>query len=163
MGPCDMENVQFKAGQVILTQGDEGDSAFLIVSGAVEVVVGDGDKAKTIAKLKDGDVFGEMSLLAPGPRSATVRALVDTELTVTSYDDFMGSFRENPDQALEFMKVLVVRLRKMNELMAGLDPKRGLIDVLWDWISAEGVYADEALSDEERERRLAISGMRILF
>ena len=156
-----MGNSRFKAGDVILKQGDDGDSAYLIVTGTVEVIVGEGAGARTVATLGAGDVFGEMSLLAPGPRSATVRATVDTECAVTSYDDFMDSIRDNPEQAVEFMRTLVLRLRKMNDLIASLDPKRGLTGVLWDWISAAGV--DEALSEEERERHLAIAGMRILF
>ena len=42
----------------------------------------------------------------------------------------------------------------MNEMMAAMDPKRGLMGLLWDWISAAEL--DEEMSDEERERRLAI-------
>lgn len=156
-----MKNPRFKSGEVILKQGDDGNSAYLIVSGAVEVAVGEGSRSKTVATLGAGDVFGEMSLLAPGPRSATVRATDDTECVVTSYDDFMDSIRDNPEQAVEFLRTLVLRLRRMNELIASVDPKRGLTGVLWDWISEADL--DEGLSDEERERRLAISGMRIFF
>lgn len=157
-----MKTAHFKSEEEIISAGDDGDSAYLIVSGAVEVVVGEGDKARTVATLKAGEIFGEMSLLAPGPRSATVRAVEDTECTVTSYDDFMESIRENPEQAIEFMKTLVVRLRTMNELLAGLDPDRGLAGVLWDYISAADLE-DATLSDEERERRRAVYTMPMLW
>ena len=149
-----MEKVSYKAGDVILLQGQEGRNAFLITSGSAEVIVGEGDRERKVAVLKTGDVFGEMSLLAPGPRSATVQALEDTECAITSYDDFMVSIRENPEQALMFMQTLVFRLRKMNEMMAAIDPKRGLMGMLWDWMSAADL--DDNMSDEERERRLAI-------
>jgi CRP-like cAMP-binding protein len=153
-GGVEMEKARFTAGDVILSEGEDGNSAYLIVSGSVEVIVGEGAKAKTVATLKDGEVFGEMSLLEPGPRSATVRAVTDTECAVTSYDDFMASIRQNPEQAIEFMKTLVLRLRKMNEMMASLDPgKRGLVNVFRDWLTSLDP-TDETLSEEERERRL---------
>lgn len=157
-----MQNVRFKSGAVILRKGDEGASAYLIVSGAAEVILGEGAKARTVATLGPGDVFGEMSLLAPGPRSATVRATADTECTVTSYDEFMDALQTNPEQAMQFMKTLVMRLRKMNEMVASVDPGRGLAGVLWGWVSAADLE-DPALTREERERREAIATMPPLF
>ena len=148
-----MQKVQFKAGDTILAEGEDGKSAYLIVSGSAEVSVGSGSKARTVATLKDGDVFGEMSLIQPGPRSATVRALTDMECAATSYDDFMSSLRENPEQAIEFMKTLVIRLRTMNQMLASMDPgKRSLTVMLMDWLGALDP-ADEDLTEEERERR----------
>jgi CRP/FNR family cyclic AMP-dependent transcriptional regulator len=149
-----MEKVRFRAGDVILSEGEDGDRAYLIVSGSAEVIIGEGAKARRIATLKDGDVFGEMSLIEPGPRSATVRAVSDVECAATSYDDFMASMRENPEQAIEFMKVLVMRLRKMNEMMASLDPgKRGLMNVFQDWVASLDL-AGEGMSEEDREQRV---------
>jgi CRP/FNR family cyclic AMP-dependent transcriptional regulator len=149
-----MDKVRFKAGDVILSEGEEGNSAYLIVSGSVDVTIGEGAKAKTVATLSDGEVFGEMSLLEPGPRSATVTAATDTECAVVSYDDFMVSIRENPQLAVEFLKTLVLRLRKMNEMMASLGPgKRSLLNLFRDWLTTLE-QPDEELSDEERERRV---------
>lgn len=152
-----MKTVQFNAGDVIISEGEEGNSAFLIINGSVEVIVGEGKKAKTVATLKDGDVFGEMSLLEPGPRSATVKALTNTECTMTSYDDFMASIQDSPEQAINFMKTLVLRLRQMNEVMANMGPnRRRLRDVFKDWqIDAELADAAERerwenMSEEER-------------
>ena len=68
-----MRNVSFKAGDTIIAEGDEGDTAFFIVSGSVEVTVGQGAKAKAVGTLETGEVFGEMCLIEPGPRSATVK------------------------------------------------------------------------------------------
>lgn len=149
-----MEKARFQAGEVILSKGEDGRKAYLILDGSVEVVVGEGDNARAVATLKNGEVFGEMSLLEPGPRSATVRALTDTECTVTSYDDFMTAIRDNPEHAIEFMRTLVHRLRKMNEMMASLDPaKRGLMNVFRDWVDSLDANG-ENLTEEERQRRL---------
>lgn len=149
-----MKKARFKAGEVILSEGDEGASAYLIKSGSVEVIIGQGAKARIVATLEKGDVFGEMSLLEPGPRSATIRAVTDTKCSVTSYDEFMTLIRKDPDRAIRFMKALVFRLRRMNEMMASLDPgNRGILNMLRDWMTIVDPI-DEDLGSEERVRRL---------
>ena len=117
-----MQKVAFKAGDTIIREGDEGDTAFFIVSGAVDVAVGRGDRARTVGRLETGEVFGEMSLIDPGPRSATVIAACDTECLAASYQDFIAAIEENPERAVGFMKTLVRRLRKMNELLESTNP-----------------------------------------
>ena len=56
-----MQNVAFKAGDTIIREGDEGDTAFFIVSGAVDVAVGRGANPRIVGRLETGEVFGEMS------------------------------------------------------------------------------------------------------
>jgi CRP-like cAMP-binding protein len=129
-----MRTVKFKGGDTILTEGEQGDSAFLIVDGSVEVTIGEGAKAKNVGVLKSGEVFGEMSLIDPGPRSATIKAVIDTECVVTNYEEFNDSIQSDPARAALFMKTLVRRLRQMNEKMAEMDPgKRGLRERFHEW------------------------------
>ena len=128
-----MQKVVFAAGETILTEGEMGRTAYLLVSGKVEVIVGTGGKAKSVATLRAGEVFGEMSLLEPGPRSATVKALDRTECLVTSYDDFMVAIQEEPQKAVQLMRTLVTRLRQTNDMLSRLDPqKRGIREMLAD-------------------------------
>jgi CRP/FNR family cyclic AMP-dependent transcriptional regulator len=116
-----MQKVAFKTGETIIREGDEGDTAFFIVSGAVDVVVGRANP-RIVGRLQTGEVFGEMSLIEPGPRSATVTAACDTECLAASYQDFISAIEENPERAVGFMKTLVRRLRKMNELLETANP-----------------------------------------
>jgi CRP/FNR family transcriptional regulator, cyclic AMP receptor protein len=106
-----MQKVAFKAGETIIREGDEGDTAFFIVSGAVDVAVGRANP-RIVGRLQTGEVFGEMSLIEPGPRSATVTAACETECLAASYQDFIAAIEENP----------VRRLRKMNELLESANP-----------------------------------------
>src|ERR1700722_16403179 len=117
-----MQKVAFKAGETIIREGDEGDTAFFIVSGMVNVSVGLGDRAQTVGRLETGEVFGEMSLIDPGPPPATVPAVCDVECLAASYQDFVSAIEENPERAVGFMKTLVRRLRKMNELLETVNP-----------------------------------------
>ena len=139
-----MQTVAFKAGDTIISEGDDGNTAFLIVAGSVEISIGQGVKAKTVGTLDAGEVFGEMCLIEPGPRSATVRAVTDTECVATSYDEFIGSIQENPERAVVFMKTLVRRLRQMNDRLASMDPgKRGLREMFRDWQKSFALRDDE--------------------
>src|SRR5215468_5588343 len=111
-----MPTVKFRAGDIILSQGEDGDTAFLIVSGSVEVSVGQAPNIKTVGTLGPGEVFGEMCLIEPGPRSATVKALSGVECIATSYDDFIPSMRNDTEQSIA--KSLVRRLRETNSLLS---------------------------------------------
>ncbi|MDO9529454.1 MAG: MMPL family transporter [Syntrophales bacterium] len=66
-----------KAGELAVVQGEEGSSMYLLLEGSAEVVTRDEKTGKDIflTELNPGDVFGEIALVEPGPRSADVRAL----------------------------------------------------------------------------------------
>ena len=134
-----MRAVAFKAGDTIIAEGDEGDAAFFIVTGSVEVSIGPGDKARIIGTLKEGEVFGEMCLIEPGPRSATVKAATDLECLATSYEEFIEAIENHPERAVAFMKTLVRRLRQMNEMMESVgSDRRGLRGMIRDWRKSVG-------------------------
>ncbi len=143
-----MQAVAFKAGDTIIAAGDEGNTAFFIVNGTVEVSIGQGDKARTVGTLPAGEVFGEMCLIEPGPRSATVKAATDVECLATSYEEFIEAIEHHPDRAAAFMKALVRRLRQMNEMMesVGAD-RRGLRGMIRDWrksVASSDIACDAA-------------------
>ena len=119
-----MRTLDFRQGDTIIAEGEVGGTAFLITAGSVEVIVGKGANARSIAELATGEVFGEMSLIDPGPRSATVKALTNAECVVTTYDELMASLQDHPKWAIEFMKTFVRRLRHMNELVTNMKPAR---------------------------------------
>jgi len=126
-----MQSVAFKAGETIIREGDEGDTAYFIVTGSVEVLVGPG--GRRVGMLHTGELFGEMSLIEPGPRSATIVAMTDVDCLATTYDEFITSIEDNPYRAVAFMKTLVRRLRQMNDLLEKVDPnRRGLRGLVRD-------------------------------
>ena len=143
-----MQTVAFKAGETIIAQGEQGDTAFSIVTGSVEVSIGQGGKAKVLGVLNAGEVFGEMCLIEPGPRSATVKAATDVECLAIKYDEFIKSIDDHQDFCATFMKALVRRLRRMNELMEGLGPgRRGLRGIIRDWrksVASSDIVCDAA-------------------
>jgi thioredoxin-dependent peroxiredoxin len=164
-----MQTVTFKDGDTILSEGEEGNTAFLIVSGSVEVSVHHGSTAKILATLNAGEVFGEMGLIEPGPRSATVRAVADTECLAISYDEFIASVQDDPQQVVHFTKTLVRRLRLMNERVASLDPdKRGLLQrtqqslqVILAGLDERDTLSREDTGDLRRDLRMLLQRERM--
>lgn len=146
-----MQTMTFRAGDTILAEGEFGDTAFLIVSGTVDVRIGSGPKAKHLATLAAGDVFGEMSLIEPGPRSATVKAATDVECRVTDYNAFLEPAQADLGMVVQLMKTLVRRLRHMNERMAKLDPEMGHRIQRWLKVILAGLDVQEALSVADME------------
>ncbi len=150
-GGLSVQTVRFAAGDRIITEGEAGDAAYVIVAGTVEVSVGEGGKAKALGTLGPGDVFGEMSLIDPGPRSATVRAVTDVECCVTSYEEFNASGQVEPERAIELTRTLVRRLRRTNERMARIDPGTGHRIQQWLNVILAGIDERDALAAPEME------------
>src|SRR5262249_54178753 len=79
-----------KAGEMLFRAGDPGDALYIVARGRVEVLKGhatDGDSAP-LAVLGEGHAFGEMALLSGGLRTATIRAVEDTQLLTIAKADF---------------------------------------------------------------------------
>ena len=80
---------KYAKGQVVTSQGEEGDEMFIVRDGLVEVTVGEaGEGPRTVVNLGTGQVVGEMALVDRGPRSATVRCVTDAMLNVIERDAF---------------------------------------------------------------------------
>lgn len=112
----------FKKGEIILMEDDDtSQSLFIIARGEVKVVLTAEDGREAIlASLKEGDFFGEMSLLDGEPRSATVRAVEDSRLLTIRREDFLGALRKQPDLALTLLGEMSKRLRRSNRQISSL-------------------------------------------
>jgi CRP/FNR family cyclic AMP-dependent transcriptional regulator len=103
----------FKAGDVIVKEKDQPAGFFVIASGKVEVVQEAGrDKPQVLATLGPRDFFGEMALFEGYPRSATVRALEDTECLAMTRWDFRAELTSRAEIAVAVLETVVRRLRE---------------------------------------------------
>lgn len=104
----------FGEGEPIVVQGEPGDTCYFIRSGMADVMLkGPSGEEGFIASLKAGDFFGEMSLLAGEPRSATVVAMEDTVCVVIGSEAFGAIFSDNPAIAEKLSEVLAVRTAEL--------------------------------------------------
>ncbi len=99
-----------EAGEVIFREFDMGAEMYVILEGEVELTVG----ATVVETLGPGEPFGEMALIDQAPRVATATAKTACKLSVIPERRFLFLVQTTPQFALEIMKVMADRLRKMN-------------------------------------------------
>jgi CRP-like cAMP-binding protein len=95
------------AGEEVFREGDVADALYLVASGRVKVL----RAGAVVADLGERDVFGEMAVLDPAPRSATVRAATDVVLLRIRREDFQDLLAEELEVARAVIRVLARRLR----------------------------------------------------
>lgn len=105
-------SVTFKAGSLVIREGEPGQEMFVVESGSVEVFRGSGPKEQKVSTLGAGDFFGELSLLDDQPRSASARALTDCRLLVIDAATLDQMLRQYPEVAVRMLRTLAVRLRE---------------------------------------------------
>jgi CRP/FNR family cyclic AMP-dependent transcriptional regulator len=106
---------------VVLTEGEMGDSLFMIQSGKVKVFIGDEDGREiTLKILGPGDFFGEMSMIDKQPRSASVTTIEAAAFLVLSHAAFERCVEEAPRIANMVMRVLAQRVREADRKIGTL-------------------------------------------
>ncbi len=108
-----MQRLELAAGETVFEQGDAGDRFYLVRSGAVEVLTRhdgrqDGGE-KVLARLGEGDVFGETALLTREPRNATVRVVEPCELLALGQEDFRTALDRSKTLGEELRDILSLR------------------------------------------------------
>lgn len=103
-------------GETIINKGDIGNSMYLIRKGKVKVHDGD----KIFARLNENDIVGELSLLAPVPRTANVTATENLVLFKIEREYFMDLLYEEPELMHGIMEVLVNRIMHLNDKIRSL-------------------------------------------
>lgn len=97
-------------GQVIFSAGDTGREMFIVRTGSVDLRIGE----TVLETVEQGGIFGELALVDPAPRSATAVAGPDCTLVLVDAQAFGDLVRRVPGLALEVMKVMARRLRRVN-------------------------------------------------
>src|SRR5215218_3860125 len=120
------ETVSIPAGELVLREGDPGDSLYVVLDGQLEVTKRQGSQDVLLAVYKPGQFFGEMALLEKAPRSASVRTLRESRLLVISQVAFQTLLSCSASAPLKILHTVTSRLRStesaliQNEKMAAL-------------------------------------------
>lgn len=99
----------YAPGEAIVRRGQEGDSMFVIIRGAVKVQITENNIVRIINNLGENDFFGEMSLLTGQPRSATVIAEKETEVLQIKKSAFKAILQTNPDLVKSIVEIIEER------------------------------------------------------
>jgi CRP-like cAMP-binding protein len=145
---------KYSDGDIIFREGDASSSAFVIMSGQVELFKNTSTEDRTemvrLEILSPGAIIGEMGIFDKSARNTTAQALGSVTLDVIEQDGFLASVKEQPDVALSVIGNLAERLRNSNEMairqggvvVANQKPKLAKLTVG----AAHGVVADGPLS-----------------
>ncbi len=112
-------------GFTLFKKGDAGSSMYIISKGSIEISIPaeDGKKDIQVSILKEGDFFGELSLVDGSPRTATATALDHCTLLEMNRDNFLDFLIRRPTVAIAMIAEIGKRLRLTNELVTSLASK----------------------------------------
>ena len=115
----EIDQVDYKAGEVIFNEHDHGDALYVVEEGSVRIWVTDEDLNEvTLAELQPGQFFGELAVLDRGERSSSATAITDAHLHRLSSDDFQQFLIEHADCAIDVICEIGARMRQTNLLVS---------------------------------------------
>ena len=126
---ADLVKRHFAQGEIIFREGDPGEVLYVVQKGRVRIFVsGSHTETSVILFGRAGDIFGELAIVDGLPRSASATAVEDTIVYTLERHAFRAHMRHYPQLALNFMKLLSVRVRynthKVNTLASMSVPSR---------------------------------------
>ena len=123
------ESLTYRAGELLFDQGEEGDSAFVVLDGEASVLINIGGEKREVAVIGSKQVFGEMAVLCDIPRTAAIGAKSDLEVLRIDREAFLKLLNEFPEVSLQVMRPLAERLenttRDLGEARAKLSKIEG--------------------------------------
>jgi len=116
-----MTTSRLERGDVLFREGDQGNRLYVIGEGKIKLGLTSVDgRENLLAILGPGEMFGELSLFDPGPRTATATAVAETQLIELGHDDLNVFLAGRPAVASSMLAALARRLRRTNDSLADL-------------------------------------------
>ncbi|SDC72081.1 MULTISPECIES: Crp/Fnr family transcriptional regulator [unclassified Candidatus Frackibacter] len=151
------------ADKMLFFENEPGDVVYLIVSGRVKISkISASGREKTLAILEDGDIFGEISLLDGGLRSATAQVLKNTKLLIIHRQDFLKVIHKYPEIGSKIIAVLSQRLRDTNRQLSNAHFKtvtERTKDLLLKLVDEEGKEVTEGIMIEKSLTHEELAGL----
>ena len=104
------ESRTYRAGERLFEQGDEGDAAYIVIDGEVDVLVRVDGGEQSVAVLSKGEIFGELAVICDQARSSAIAARTQLDTLRLDRNTVLNMLREFPDIALEMVSILGHRL-----------------------------------------------------
>jgi CRP-like cAMP-binding protein len=117
------ERLTFQAGQLLMKQGDAGDSAYVIMDGKADIHIDTPGGPLKVAEVGKNAFVGEMAILCDVPRTATVTATEAVTSLKISKDLFFRMVTEFPQMSVEIMRELAHRLEEANNRLVAANVK----------------------------------------
>ena len=111
------QRLTFAPGDLLCRQGDEGDAAYIIITGEADVLVESGTGEVKVATLGPNDLLGENAILCDVPRTATVKAVSAVETLMISKELFFQLVNQFPSISIEIMRELARRVERTTTML----------------------------------------------
>ncbi|OBG89505.1 Crp/Fnr family transcriptional regulator [Mycobacterium sp. NS-7484] len=116
-----LEPVTFRRGEVVFAEGEPGETLYIITAGKVKIGRKSADgRDSLITLMGPSDMFGELAIFDPGPRTSTVTALTEVKAVVMSRVVLRSWIADRPEIAEQLLRVLARRLRRTNDNLSDL-------------------------------------------
>lgn len=116
-----MQEFRIAKGDTVFDEGDPGDRLYVVADGKIKLTHAASDGRETLlAVMGPGDMFGELSLFDPGPRTATAAAITESLLLGLNHQSLRSWLTGRPEVAEALLQALAQRLRRTNEALADL-------------------------------------------
>jgi CRP/FNR family cyclic AMP-dependent transcriptional regulator len=144
-----MTRIEMARGEVLFHEGEPGDRLYVIAHGKIKLGRRSSDgRENLLAVLGPGEMFGELSLFDPGPRTATASVVADARLLELGHQDLIDWLQSSPTVAKHLLEALARRLRRTNEALADLvfsDVPGRVAKALLDLSTRFGEQVDDGL------------------
>ena len=116
-----LEMGDYGRGETVFSEGEQGDTLYIVITGKVKIGrrATDG-RENMLSVMGPSDMFGELSLFDPGPRTATATVLTDATLASLAHTSLRPWIQDRPEIAEQLLRVLARRLRRTNDALADL-------------------------------------------
>src|SRR5271165_1788486 len=152
-------DVRLDRGERLFTEGDAGDKLYIILIGKIKLTKAASDGRENLLSVHGpGEMFGELSLFDPIPRTSSATALTNAQLAGLAHDDLRTWLCDRPEVAMHLLQALAQRLRRINDVKADLvftDVPGRVAKALLDLAerfgvqTPEGVQVNHDLTQEE--------------
>jgi CRP/FNR family transcriptional regulator, cyclic AMP receptor protein len=113
--------VELARGERLFGEGDAGDLLYVVLDGKIKLTRSAADGRENLTSvLGPGEMFGELSLFDPRPRTMGAVAVTDARLAALSHDELRSWLADRPDVAMHLLRALVQRLRRTNDVLSDL-------------------------------------------
>ena len=116
-----MLDVKLSRGEHLFLEGQDGDRLYVVMDGKLKLTRAAADgRENLLSVVGPGEMFGELSLFDPRPRTSSASAVTDATLAALAHDTLRSWLLERPDVSMHMLQALARRLRRANDVVADL-------------------------------------------
>jgi CRP/FNR family transcriptional regulator len=146
---AEMHTVTIARGERLFSESDSGDKLYVVLDGKIKLTRTSADgRENLLSVIGPGEMFGELSLFDPRPRTQTATALTDSRLAALDHQALRDCLTRRPAVAVHLLRALAQRLRRTNDVMTDLvftDVPGRVAKALLDLADRFGVQRPEGL------------------